>query len=179
MQPQLLPTITVPSKCISLYVFLHISKFFITNIDFGDNYIISIWWWTVIYELFWLHCNFWVNYGCNTNRTFTNYCKQFVRKWLAFPLQQIDSNKSNKKILSINHGRFTTGHSFIMCSIIVWFKEKKRTLDLLNKYYCLQMIRYNRRYLMAILANVTCTTQLNVLYIYYFWMCTHTLYGSR
>lgn len=91
----------------------------------------------------------------------------------SIPINQI------KKILSINHGRFTTGHSFIMCSIIVWFKEKKRTLDLLNKYYCLQMIRYNRRYLMAILANVTCTTQLYVLYIYYFWMCTHTLYGSR
>lgn len=95
MQPQLLPTITVSSKFISLYVFWK-SKFSITNIDFGDNYIISIRW-TVIYELFWLQCNFWVNYGCNTNRTFTNYYKQFVRKWLAFPLQQIDSNKSNKK----------------------------------------------------------------------------------
>lgn len=57
--------------------------------------------------------------------------------------------------------------------------RKKRILDLLNKHYCLQMIRYNRRYLMAILANVTCTTQLYVLYIYYSWMCAHTLYGSR
>lgn len=92
------PIVANDHSSIKVYfiVCFSISKFFITNIDFGDNYIISIWW-TVIYELFWLHCNFWVNYGCNTNRTFTNYCKQFVRKWLVFPLQQIDSNKSNKK----------------------------------------------------------------------------------
>lgn len=119
------PIVADDHSSIKVYfiVCFSISKFFITNIDLGDNYIISIWWWTVIYELFWLHCNFWVNHGCNTNRTFTNYCKQFVRKWLAFPLQQIDSNKSNKKILSINHGRFTTGHSLCVQSL---FDSKKK-----------------------------------------------------